>query len=860
MSRKRRRPPSRASATRPDPKTDKKGPATRVWPGGRARAVAVIGVILIALCTTAIYWQTVSVPPLDYEDSFYLVHSPYVRMSDAFSRLGPVWNEPYFANFHPVTTSTWLLDRTLADKSKPFDDRPFRISHLFYAALGACLLIALYRRLGIPAVLAVFGALLYAVHPIHTEVIAWLSARKDLISLIFIVLSFLAYLHARESATRNQWRFRYALTIFLALAAVLSKPVAVIVPALFIAYDFCSGPHVGIRRWRWSERHQHPVLTRTFVLTAVFLIVGVVSTLLFRSLLARDNIHGGWLIFVPLALTLPLLFAAPSEAELTAFQEGRTSGMHVMIPPFFVLSVVFAAGSAWTFWAQEQVGAIKGGLTLLPTLNLTFEALLAYAGKTLIPAHMSVSYAWNSYPYVSAKEIVGAALVCAALYMALRFAGSLDRGHRLIAFGIFWFLIALVPVSNLVPTSTKMADRYLFVPGVGAILVLLAALSTYCSSSSRRQLSVCAVLSVVVILYTGWSYRRAEVWCGKTTLWQGRPQPDLSLWMSAVETNPDNALARTSLGLAYLRLTPPDPDDALLHLGRALEISEISQSNIGGGRQLILTPVYDSLGDGYLVKGSQLVAGGIGSEGWREKKEAYINAVKYFGLASENLSGFASSDARLLSRFAEASEGQAQIDAQEAQEATPEVRDTLIRERDNLRSNSEESMHHARQILTEGNVPAIDPNYQSVILGEGNIIFGREIGASSNEEKAGYYYQALARYEEAEELLPGDPRPLLYQGLCYERLAGIARSTEEKKKQVALGELVLQKALTLSTDSPDYSPALPYRALASLYAHVNDYRSALDSLKKAQQLDPADAEASEIRTVEEYLGRQKDAR
>ena len=56
--------------------------------------------------------------------------------------------------------------------------------------------------------------------------------------------------------------------------------------------------------------------------------------------------------------------------------------------------------------------------------------------------------------------------------------------------------------------------------------------------------------------------------------------------------------------------------------------------------------------------------------------------------------------------------------------------------------------------------------------------------------------------------------------------------------QVALGEAELRKALTLTVDSPDYNPALPDRALASLYAHVNDFQSALDSLKRAQQAGP----------------------
>jgi hypothetical protein len=181
--------------------------------------------------------QTVRVPPIDYEDPFYLVHSPHVRVSVSFSYLSAAWTEPYFANFHPVTTTTWLMDRALADKNKPFDGLPFRITHMFYAVIGAWLLIPLYRRLGIPAILAVLGALMFAVHPIHTEVVAWLSARKDLVSLIFIVLSFLAWLWALAASTVGQWRLRHALTVLSVLLAVLSKPVAVILPALFAADD-----------------------------------------------------------------------------------------------------------------------------------------------------------------------------------------------------------------------------------------------------------------------------------------------------------------------------------------------------------------------------------------------------------------------------------------------------------------------------------------------------------------------------------------------------------------------------------------------------------------------------------------------
>jgi len=84
------------------------------------------------------------------------------------------------------------------------------------------------------------------------------------------------------------------------------------------------------------------------------------------------------------------------------------------------------------------VGAIKGGLTLLPTLNLTFDAMLAYAGKALVPAYMSASYTWNEYPLC---QLEGTARGGTGWYGSVdRHASGWeqDRNRRLIAFGIFW--------------------------------------------------------------------------------------------------------------------------------------------------------------------------------------------------------------------------------------------------------------------------------------------------------------------------------------------------------------------------------------------------------------------------------------
>jgi len=197
------------------------------------------------------------------------------------------------------------------------------------------------------------------------------------------------------------------------------------------------------------------------------------------------------------------------------------------------------------------------------------------------------------------------------------------------------------------------------------------------------------------------------------------------------------------------------------------------------------------------------------------------------------------------------------MDSVESASAPPKERERFVAERDRLRNESEEASQRAQQILEGGRVSPWDANFRSVMLTRGNIIFGREVGAT-NEEKKAYYGQALAAYQEASELFPDDPRPFLYQGLCHERLAGIAQSLEEKQKEFALGKASLDSALERSTASEDYDPSLPYRALASLYMHVNDYRSALDALRNAQRLNPESAAVSQIQrdiqSLEQYLG------
>jgi hypothetical protein len=91
-------------------------------------------------------------------------------------------------------------------------------------------------------IVAALGALLFALHPVQVETVAWASGTKDLLCGFFVVLSLLMYVRSVQIASvdpHHRWprRWRYLLGFFFFILAVLSKPTAVVTPvmALIIA-------------------------------------------------------------------------------------------------------------------------------------------------------------------------------------------------------------------------------------------------------------------------------------------------------------------------------------------------------------------------------------------------------------------------------------------------------------------------------------------------------------------------------------------------------------------------------------------------------------------------------------------------
>jgi tetratricopeptide (TPR) repeat protein len=128
----------------------------------------------------------------------------------------------------PLVFASFQLDYTLGGLNPWIFHLTNILLHAVNAALVAWLLLLLTQKRG----LSLLGGFIFAVHPLHTEAVVWIAGRKDLLSTLFYLLTCSTYIHYRSGK-----RAVYAASLLCAFLALLSKAMAVTLPAVLLLYD-----------------------------------------------------------------------------------------------------------------------------------------------------------------------------------------------------------------------------------------------------------------------------------------------------------------------------------------------------------------------------------------------------------------------------------------------------------------------------------------------------------------------------------------------------------------------------------------------------------------------------------------------
>lgn len=190
-----------------------------------------IGIVLALLAAVAlIYGQTAGHDFVLWDDDGYLLRTPQAQDGLTWASFKWAWITTHMSNWHPLTWLSMLGDVSLFGF---WAGGHHLVSAGWHAANAVILYFALVR-LGGDAPRAALVALLFAVHPLHVESVAWVSERKDLLCAFFFCLALYAY----AGYVRAPGIARYLLVFASMAAALLAKPMAVSLPLVLLALDY----------------------------------------------------------------------------------------------------------------------------------------------------------------------------------------------------------------------------------------------------------------------------------------------------------------------------------------------------------------------------------------------------------------------------------------------------------------------------------------------------------------------------------------------------------------------------------------------------------------------------------------------
>ena len=225
----------RKAAARP------KVPQNAAVPAGPARDWRDLYVcVLIAAATLAVYSQVVHFDFLNYDDPDYVTQNVHVRSGFSWDNAGWAFSSFHAANWSPLT---WLSHMADCQWFGLESGRHHAMNALLHAA-AAVLLFAALKRMTAARWPSAFVALLFALHPLHVESVAWIAERKDVLCALFWFLALYWY----AGYARKPGAFRYALAMAAFCLGLLAKGMIVTLPLVLLLLDFWP-----LRRTNWRR-------------------------------------------------------------------------------------------------------------------------------------------------------------------------------------------------------------------------------------------------------------------------------------------------------------------------------------------------------------------------------------------------------------------------------------------------------------------------------------------------------------------------------------------------------------------------------------------------------------------------------
>uniref|UniRef100_A0A667HXV3 Protein O-mannosyl-transferase TMTC1 n=2 Tax=Felidae TaxID=9681 RepID=A0A667HXV3_LYNCA len=642
--------------------------------------------------------------------------------------------------------------------------------------------------------LAFATALLFAVHPIHTEAVAGIVGRADVLACLLFLLAFLSYnrsvdqRHVGECFPPTVSPFFLLLSLLLGTCAMLVKETGITVFGVCLVYDLFSLSHK-------QEKSSNGVIHQ-------------------RSPQQPAS---------PPPPSLPPQPHRENGKQHRFPHRGAWGGCHSPSPPEPKSSGFPVSPGA--MWSMMRF--------------LTYSYLLAF-NVWLLLAPVTLCYDWQvgSIPLVETiwdtRNLATILLAVVMTLLSLHCLAAFKRlEHKEVLVGLLFLVFPFIPASNLFfRVGFVVAERVLYMPSMGYCILFVHGLSKLCTWLNRCGATTLTVSTVLLLLLFSWkTVKQNEIWLSRE-----------SLFRSGVQTLPHNA--KVHYNYANFLKDQGRNREAIYHYRTALRLyprhasalnnlgtltRDTAEAKIYYQRALQLNPQHNRalFNLGNLLKS-------------QEKKEEAITLLKDSIKYGPEFADAYSSLASLLAeqeRFKEAEEiYQAGIkNCPDSSDLHNNYGVFLVDT-----GSPEKAVAHYQQAIT------LSPSHHVAMVNLGRLY--RSLGENSLAEE--WYKRALQVSRKAEILSPLGA--LYYNTGRYEEALQIYREAaalqpSQRELRLALAQVLAVMGQTKEAEkmtnhivSEETGCLECYRLLSAIYSKQERHDKALDAIDKALQLKPKD--------------------
>jgi len=196
----------------------------------------ILAFLLLITSTIAVYAVSGSFDLLSTWDDWRYVTTNDTVSSFTLYHLKQAFGDFYLGNYAPLHILSYMIDHVLWG----MHPAGYHLENVLLHLANGLLFYTLLRRFSLSEWQACAAAWIFLLHPLQVETVVWVSQRKSLLAMFFFLIALLSYqIYAEQRDNRTRW---YLFSLAAIAAALLSKSIAVIFPAVLVLYDLtCDG-------------------------------------------------------------------------------------------------------------------------------------------------------------------------------------------------------------------------------------------------------------------------------------------------------------------------------------------------------------------------------------------------------------------------------------------------------------------------------------------------------------------------------------------------------------------------------------------------------------------------------------------